>query len=144
VTESAFEIATAWSYGLALAGYVAFAIRVAFGSRKSPRARLLLAALLATALWAASCIPVVLAPSTGVVMVSSAADALRYGVWFAFLWHLVARSDRFPASVAVFPRAAFIAVAAALIASVFVGNNIPLVDRFGNVVGYSRPRFFCP
>ena len=20
----------------------------------------------------------------------------------------------------------------------------PLVDRFGNVVGYSRPRFFCP
>ncbi|MEA3022087.1 MAG: hypothetical protein QOK01_939, partial [Alphaproteobacteria bacterium] len=20
----------------------------------------------------------------------------------------------------------------------------PLVDRWGNVVGYSRPRFFCP
>ena len=136
MTESAFEIATAWSYGLALAGYVAFAIRVAFGSRKSPRARLLLAALLATALWAASCIPVVLAPSTGVVMVSSAADALRYGVWFAFLWHLVARSDRFPASVAVVPRAAFVAVAAALIASVFVGNDIPLVDR----LGLSAPR----
>ena len=64
MTGSALATAALWSYGLAAAGYVAFALRLALGWRRSPRATLLLAAVLATALWAVAGMAVGTAPAS--------------------------------------------------------------------------------
>src|SRR5690348_14511519 len=79
----------AWSFGLALAGYLAFAVRVAPAARANVRARLLLVALGATALWATCSLAVALLPGDVSVAAASTADALRYGAWFAFLGRLL-------------------------------------------------------
>lgn len=123
MTASHFATATAWSYGVALVAYLAFAVRVAMGSQVNPRARLLLAALLATALWAALCLPVGLAPSGGGSVAADIADVVRYGAWYAFLWHLM-KSDRAePTPVSAVSRSAFVAVGAILVASVLLGSG---------------------
>jgi hypothetical protein len=125
VTESAFVIATASSYGLALTGYVIFVVWVALVSRASPRARLLLLALVATALWTASCLAVVALSAPGTLVVAGFADALRYGAWYLFLWHVLARSD-VPVSQKTFPWPAFGVVTAVLIWSVLLGGGLKL------------------
>ena len=86
---STFATATAWSYGAALVVYLGFSIRVAIGTRTNARARLLLAALLATAIWAALCVPVVLAPSNGARLAADIADVVRYGAWYLFVFDLM-------------------------------------------------------
>ncbi len=85
VTESALANAALWTYGLAVAGFGAFALRLALRWRESARATLLLAVTLVSVLWAASGIAVVLWPLSGTWLVSVACDALRYAIWFAFL-----------------------------------------------------------
>ena len=123
MTDSAFATVSVWSYGLALAGYVVFAIRVALGSRRGMRARLLLLALAATATWAALCLPLAFAPTATAALLASAADALRYGAWFVFLWHLLGRSDGVASKIAPATRNAFVAVGAVLVASVLLGEG---------------------
>jgi putative PEP-CTERM system histidine kinase len=135
VTPSVFATASAWSYGLALAVYLAFGLRAAIGSRASPRGRLLLVAVLATALWAGLCIPVAREATPQALLAAGAGDALRFGGWFAFLWHLMQGTDariRGRRGTAV----AFIAVGLVLVASVLLGKGSPLeVDpRLGHLI----------
>jgi putative PEP-CTERM system histidine kinase len=89
VTTATFATATLWCYGLAAAGYLAFAARVSIGFRRSARATLLLAALLATAVWAVLCLPLGFGTSSLALIAEDTANAVRYGVWFAFLAHLL-------------------------------------------------------
>ena len=137
MTGSTFATATAWSYGLALAGYLAFAVRVAIGARESPRARLLIAALAATALWAGSSLAMGLAASPLTSLAGNLADALRYGAWFAFLACLVRPTDT-SATGPVASRNAFIAVGAILVASVLLGDAFTAEpsSAFGPRAGY--------
>lgn len=123
MSGNAFATAAAWSYGCALLGYLVFAIRVGIGSSGNFRARLLVAALGATALWAAICLGVGLQPTTQWVLAASAADALRYGAWFLFLWHLLADADRRLTQLKPGTRNAFIATGALLAGSVLLGEG---------------------
>jgi putative PEP-CTERM system histidine kinase len=131
VNPSTFATATAWSYGAALAAYLAFAIRVAIGSRQSARARLLLAALLATAVWAGLSLAVGLAPSKSGWLAADIADVVRYGAWYVFLWHLIGPVDGRVMTDSRVARTAFVAVAALLVASVLLGSGVQL-DPLGD------------
>ena len=125
MTPSVFATASAWSYGLALAVYLVFGLRAAIGSRATARGRLLLMAVLATALWAGLCLPVGFGPTQQTLLAAGAADALRYGAWFAFLWHLMQGPDarlRGHRGTSV----AFATVGLALVASVLLGEGSPL------------------
>ena len=95
MTASEFATAAAWSYGAAALGYLAFAIRVAFGSLKNPRARLLIAALLVTAVWATACVIFAATGSVSAMRASVIADACRYAAWFAFVGYLMASDGIF-------------------------------------------------
>jgi putative PEP-CTERM system histidine kinase len=121
MSENTFATAAAWSYGCALLGYVVFGVRVWFGSSAGLRARLLIIAMMATALWAAVCIAFGMQPTAQLAVAASAADALRLGAWFLFLWHLLTGHEtlfyRLPAN----SRNAIIAVAIMLVASVLLG-----------------------
>ena len=118
-------MATAWSYGLALGGYVVFAARVAVGSRKSVRARLLLSALVATAVWAGLGLLLGQRPEPVTLLAAKAGDALRYGAWFLFLWHLLARPDGARAPLNASTRNAFVTVTALLVASILIDDGVP-------------------
>jgi putative PEP-CTERM system histidine kinase len=123
VTEGVFTTVGVWSYGLALAAYTIFSARVAIGSRRSPRARLLLLALVTTALWGALSLPLAFAQTrVGAILVSTA-DALRYGAWLAFLWHLLRRPDSASTRLTRGTLNAFIAVGAVLLLSVLLGEG---------------------
>src|SRR4030095_12951012 len=86
--------AALWSYGLAAAGYGAFALRLTLGWRRSLRAILLLAAVMTTALWAAAAMALGDGGVRTLWLVSNTLDTLRYGCWFAFLASLLARPTR--------------------------------------------------
>ena len=89
MTGSVLATAVLWSYGLAAAGFLVFAIRLAVGWRRNARGALLILAIVATALWAAAgmCIPVV--PGPWAWLATNVFDALRYATWFAFLASLL-------------------------------------------------------
>jgi putative PEP-CTERM system histidine kinase len=89
VTASDFGIVATWSYGLAAACYTAFAIRLAFGWRRSARATLLIAATVATALWSASTVADVLGSMPFAWLAANAFDMLRYAAWFTFAAYLL-------------------------------------------------------
>ncbi|HEX8011842.1 MAG TPA: XrtA/PEP-CTERM system histidine kinase PrsK [Casimicrobiaceae bacterium] len=132
MSESA-ATAAVWSYALALAGYLAFAIRVALGSRRSARAELLLGATLATALWAGGGLAIALQESRGAWLVVKSADALRYGLWFAFVWSLLKGAQRTHSpsdAEAVFPWWTVALVAGGLVASVALAEELPLAQWF--------------
>lgn len=131
MNPSTFATATAWSYGAALAAYLAFAIRVAIGSRRSARARLLLAALLATAVWAGLSLAVVLSPNKSGWLAADIADVVRYGAWYVFLWHLMGPVDGRAMTDSRVARTAFVAVGALLVASVLLGSGVQL-DPLGD------------
>jgi putative PEP-CTERM system histidine kinase len=118
VTQEFFAVATAWSYGLAVAVYLAFAAHVGISARRAKRGRLLAAALLGTATWAAGSLLVGLRPSATTFFVSGTTEAVRLGAWFLFLANLLARTQA-PLRAGG-TRNAAIAVAAALIASVLL------------------------
>ena len=119
----------AWSFGLALAGYLAFAVRVALASRANAPARHLIAALAATALWAACSLAVVMVPGNASVGASAAADALRYGAWFAFLARLL-RGESGGANGRP-SRTAIVAVVALLVASVMLAEPVDVLHDWG-------------
>src|SRR4051812_32099527 len=77
------------SFGLALVVYAALAVRMALRWRRSIRATLLLAAVVATAVWAMTGIALGTAPSPPRFLLADATDAVRYGAWFLFLRNLL-------------------------------------------------------
>jgi putative PEP-CTERM system histidine kinase len=132
VTGSAFTTAAAWSFGLALTCYLAFAVRVVSASRKNTRARLLLAALVATAGWAACSLLVGFEAQWPSLLAANAADAVRYGAWFLFLWHLLRTQDDAPREgVPVLSPKILVAVAAVLVMSVLLGEAPQYVAVIG-------------
>jgi len=124
VNADVFTTAADVSYGLAAAVYFAFALRVAFGSRRSARAQLLFAALIATALWAAASLFMMSSFSHARLAAAEAIDALRYGAWFVFMWHLLRPAPAADAPRPGFPYAAFLAVGAVLVMSVLLGQGV--------------------
>ncbi len=129
MTSSAFGTITAWSYGAALVGYAVFAARVAPGFRKGLRARLLLAALVATLAWAAMCLIVGRAPSPGALLAANIADAFRYAAWFGFLASLLREAPGSSSTARPIPRPVIVAgsaIIAALIAGVLLSEGGPL------------------
>ena len=120
----------AWSFGVALAGYTAFVARVLLGWRGSLRARLLLAALVATAAWALLCLFVVPTQSQAALFASNIADATRYAAWFAFLASLLREApvavDAAPVRArSMLPLGATVAVGIALVAGVLLSEGTP-------------------
>jgi putative PEP-CTERM system histidine kinase len=128
VTDTALATAGLWSYGLAAAAFVAFALRLVLGWRPSPRAALLLAATLASALWAATGAAYAEWRNAGTWQVSLVCDVLRYALWLAFVASLL-RAAPSPGTVenrsTGVPRAAIALLAAALVASAILLHPSP-------------------
>ncbi len=120
---------------MAGAGFLAFALRMALGWRGGPRAALLLSAIIASALWAACEVTVAIWPSVATLIAANALDALRYALWFGFLYGLVSTTRRSAveasAKLVGAPWWLIVAVAAALIASVALPGPEPLRTLFG-------------
>jgi len=89
VTQNELATIGAWSYGLGTVGYAAFGLRLLLGWRPGLRAALLLAAVVASALWAALGVAVVYRPTADLWLGSVFADAVRYAAWFLFLGALL-------------------------------------------------------
>jgi len=135
VTASNLLTAAIWSYGVAGAGFLAFALRMALGWRGGPRAALLLSAIIASALWAACEVTVAIWPGVATLIAANGLDALRYALWFGFLYGLVSTTRRSAveasAKLVGAPWWLIVAVAAALIASVALPGPEPLRTLFG-------------
>jgi putative PEP-CTERM system histidine kinase len=128
VTNSTLATAGIWSYGLAAAAFVAFAIRLALGWRSSRHAVLLLAATFATALWAASGAAFAESPSASTWWLSSGFDTLRYALWLAFMASLLRGTPSASGGEAVasgLPRLVVALVAGALVASMALTIPVP-------------------
>ena len=78
MTESPLATAAVWSYGLAAVAYLVFAARLALGWRRSSRAMLLMAASLATVLWAAADAAVARWPLSAAWPAAIVFDSIRY------------------------------------------------------------------
>lgn len=117
----------AWSYGLALVGYLAFAVLMALRWRPSLRSALLLAATLVTALWAAAGLAFALSDRLLPWMLLGFCDVLRYGLWFLFVDDLIAGARSGEARA--FPRWVNAMVALALLSCVALLDD-RLLARF--------------
>lgn len=115
-----------WSYGFTAAAFVLFAARLALGWRVSRPAVLLLSVTLATALWAASVAAFARWQGVPAWLISSAADTLRYALWYAFLATLLKGSPSpagdVPPSI---PRLVVVLLATGLVASVVLSHPQP-------------------
>ncbi len=120
----------AWSYGLALAAYLGFALLMALRWRPTVRAALLLMATLVTAVWAAAGLAVALSDRPVMWLLSGVADVLRYGVWFLFVGNLIAGSGSGKAQPSL-PRWLVTAVVAAALASVALLESLPVSRSLG-------------
>lgn len=85
MTESAIAKAALWSYGVAFAGFGLLSLRLVFSPGGTRSARLLLAATLASALWAIAGVAVALWPALPVWIAGVTFDTVRYAIWFAFI-----------------------------------------------------------
>jgi len=129
MTASSLAMASVWSYGIAAAFYAVFALRIALGWKRSTRAVLLAAAVVATSLWAFTCILAASAPSGPIFFAVTIADALRYGTWFAFLAALMRGAEASERRVtANWPR---FGAAAVLIAGVLLSEALPFARLLG-------------
>jgi len=135
LTASNLLTAAIWSYGVAGVGFLAFALRMALGWRGGPRAALLLSAIIASALWAACEVTVAIWPSVATLIAANGLDALRYALWFGFLYGLVSTTRRSAveasAKLVRAPWWLIVAVGAPLIASVALPGPEPLRTLFG-------------
>ena len=89
MTGSSLSTAATWSYGLTVALYGAFALRIALGWVSSPRALRLAAAVVATVIWAAACVVAANLATSRSFLAVNVSDALRYAAWFAFMAYLL-------------------------------------------------------
>jgi len=124
-----------WSYGIATAGFVALALRLAVGRRPGLRAQLLLASVAMTALWTVTGLLVLREPGVPVWIAMSTVDVVRYAAWFLFLGallqgeHATLRGMRGGA----LPRAVVALVVLALLACLIVLPQPPFTNaRDGN------------
>ncbi|HEY7242025.1 MAG TPA: XrtA/PEP-CTERM system histidine kinase PrsK, partial [Burkholderiales bacterium] len=132
MTPSTFTIAASWSYGFALAAYALFALRVLLGWRRSPRAFLLAAALIASVVWAGSALWAVRSGSVFPVAAMDAGDVGRYALWFTFVASLLRQNNAGPRRSRL--RWQLVApVAIALIACFALSTGLPLARRIGAV-----------
>jgi putative PEP-CTERM system histidine kinase len=134
VTPSEFATFVIWSYGLAAVGYLAFAIRMALGWRRSLRAVLLLGATLATVVWALSGVALGVWMSPTALVASSAADATRYAFWFLFVGNLLQggrTADGMPEAPRPLPRWIVAAVTIALLAGLLLSDELPYAQMLG-------------
>ncbi len=126
MTSATLPIASSWSYGIALAFYAAFAVRIALGWSQSARAVRLAGAVVATIVWAAACIYTSNAPSGKAFFLVNLADALRYWAWFGFVAVLLAGGD--PRASARWPLRA---AAGALVVGVGLSEGLPFAAALG-------------
>ena len=112
MNANAVAVIAAWSYGLALAAYLAFALLMALRWRPSVRAGLLLGAVLMSTLWSAAGLAAALSDRTAMWVLSALVDVLRYAAWFLFVGDLVAGD---PTSPRAFPRWTMAVVGVALL-----------------------------
>ncbi len=138
LTASNLLTAAIWSYGLAAAAFGAFALRMGFGWRGGVPAVLLFSANVASALWAGSGVALVLWPSAAAWMGSSALDAVRYVLWFAFL-HNLAASGRVSAELARPKELVPWWLVAAFVAGLASSIALPDLGPLGNILGDRAP-----
>jgi putative PEP-CTERM system histidine kinase len=135
VTGSNALIAAIWSYGLASASFLAFAIRMALGWRGQRRAGLLLSAIVVSAFWAASEVAIAVWPGAVRLLVANVLDTVRYALWFGFLYSLVSttRQDAAQLSKKLSPAPWWVIVAlgAGLAISLVPPDWQPLAQVFG-------------
>ncbi len=136
MNPSTLATAALWSYGIATAGYVAFTLRVALGGHGSVRAKRLIAATSATALWAAVGIMLGVYQSPAALFSYDAVDALRYGAWFLFLAKLLEGSggsapDASPETARGSQRWWIGLIALALVASVLLSPGWTMPQALG-------------
>jgi putative PEP-CTERM system histidine kinase len=129
VTVGFFATATAWSYGIALASYIAFAGRMALGWRTSLRASILVCTILATAVWAGACILVGASITPASIATADTVDALRYAAWFVLVASLL-HGDA-TTSLKRIPRWIATAVVLALALAVGLSEGLPFAARAG-------------
>lgn len=79
-----------WSFALGLLGFALFGLRLGIGWKRGRRATLLLAAVLASALWEAASLGYALWQTEAWWSAARVADAARIGIWIAFLLALFA------------------------------------------------------
>jgi putative PEP-CTERM system histidine kinase len=132
-SDTAATIA-AWSYGIAATAYLAFALRIVAGWRRSPKAQLLLLAALATTLWAAAACAVEildLLDSSPLQLAAPATDLLRYGAWLGFVASLLAGRNGASDGRAILARPGFWLVVIALVASFVFSLGPPVWGGLG-------------
>lgn len=120
----------AWSYGLALAGYLGFALLMALRWRPSVHAALLLVATLVTAVWAAAGLAVALSDRPNMWLLSGVIDVLRYGVWLVFVGNLIAGS-RTDGARPAYPRWLVTLVVATVLVGLALLDSPPLSRYLG-------------
>ncbi len=121
----------AWSYGIAVVAYLAFALRIWLGWGGGVRARLLLAAMLATALWAAGGLASALWMSRGAWLISNLGDTLRYAIWMLFIASLLKRPQQAAAQRVgrpAIPRWGVILASVVLLSSLMLSEALPIAQ----------------
>jgi len=128
-----------WSYGLAAFLFAAFAVRLGIAWRGGLRASILLAAIVASALWAGAVVAALAGPDGPEWWIAaSVLDIARIGAWLAFLALLLdgwrpARGDR-PWSTTPWP---MIAIAAVLLAAGVLAPDFASRPDPGQLAGTS-------
>jgi hypothetical protein len=122
VTGTTFSTASFWSYGIAAAGYLLLALRIALGWRGGSRGTVLLAAILLTVVWAVASAMFGRDGVAGYLLVANVAETLRYAAWFGFVGLLLAAGEVREIGSKV-PRGMLVIAAALLFASVLVGTS---------------------
>ena len=120
MTGQTFLSAVIWSYGIAAAGYLLLAMRMALGLKHSRRGAVLLATALATAAWAACGAWFGASQYGGALFAMNIADTLRYALWFAFVGTLLA------GATAGVPRWVWLSAGLLLVASILLAESGPL------------------
>ena len=122
-----------WSYGLAVAGFFAFLIRLGMGFRATARGSLMVAAVLVSAIWALTGMLATWWPSAATWQSYVTLDAVRYAIWFAFLWSVLRGGEKTrTATLASRPLPIWFAavLVAGLVASVVLGEATPFGPTF--------------
>ncbi len=132
MTGQTFALAALWSYGFAAVGYLLLAARMALGLKGSRRGALLLAVMLATAVWAVCAGWLGYTQTKDALFALNLADTLRYALWFAFIAVLLA------GATAALPRWTIVLGGVLLIASILLAESVSVARE---LAGDQRPEY---